>query len=188
MPDHPPIPDTPAALRRELEALHPDCFGWALACCGGDRTEAEDALHGSYVKVLDGRARFGGRSSFKTWLFGVIRRTAAERRRRRFWRRLLAIDDDGSKSVVDALIGSAPDPAARVDAGRRDAALRRALGRLSERQRQVLHLVFYQDLRIEDAAAVLELPVGTARTHYARGKARLRRLLEEMQPCMTTAI
>src|SRR4051794_41839968 len=67
----------------ELERLHAASFSWALSCCRRDREEAEEVLQASYLKVLEGRARFDERSSFKTFLFGVIRRTAAERRRRR---------------------------------------------------------------------------------------------------------
>src|SRR5205807_4738589 len=59
------IPDTteramsPEALEQELDQLHPAAFGWALACCSGDRAAAEDALQASYLKVLDGRASDG---------------------------------------------------------------------------------------------------------------------------------
>lgn len=56
-------------------------------------------------------------------------------------------------------------------------ALRAALARLSQRQQEVLHLVFYQNLTVREAADVLAMPVGTARTHYERGKERLRTLL-----------
>jgi RNA polymerase sigma-70 factor (ECF subfamily) len=52
------------------------------------------------------------------------------------------------------------------------------MARLPERQRQVLHLVFYQDLTIAQAADVMGVSLGTARTHYERGKKRLRELLE----------
>ncbi len=69
-------------IEAELGRCHADAFGWALACCRRDRAEAEEVLQSSYLKILDGRASFAGRSSFRTWLFGVIRRTAAERRRR----------------------------------------------------------------------------------------------------------
>jgi DNA-directed RNA polymerase specialized sigma24 family protein len=77
------------ATTRRLEEIHPATAGWALSCCRWDREEAEEVLQMTYLKVLDGRARFDDRSSFKTWLFGVVRRTAAERRRSR-WMRAVA--------------------------------------------------------------------------------------------------
>jgi RNA polymerase sigma-70 factor (ECF subfamily) len=58
-----------------------------------------------------------------------------------------------------------------------------ALDRLSSRQREVLHLVFYQDLTIAAAADVLGISVGSARVHYERGKAHLRQLLGNDERC-----
>ena len=69
-------------LQRELEGLHPSSFGWAMCCCAHRRPEAEEVLQNVYVRALNGQARFDGRSSLRTWLFGVIRRTAREQRRR----------------------------------------------------------------------------------------------------------
>src|SRR6202521_2014344 len=76
-------------LRRQLERAHADCFGWAMACCGRDRDDAEEVLQTVYLTVLDGRAHYDGRSTFRTWLFGVIRRTAASERRKGWLRGLL---------------------------------------------------------------------------------------------------
>jgi RNA polymerase sigma factor (sigma-70 family) len=159
-----------AQVEDELERHHADCFAWAMACCGRDRSEAEDVLQTSYLKVLDGRAVFASRSSFKTWLFGVIRRTAAEHRRWRALRRFR------SASLVERVDPSA-DPATAVDHSESTARLVGALGTLTARQRDLLHLVFYQDLTIGEAAVVLGISIGTARTHYERGKQRLRELL-----------
>src|ERR1044071_8698348 len=78
-------------LEVQLEREHAGAFAWALRCCPGDRDAAEDALHAAYVRILEGRARFEGRSSFRTWLFGVIRRTALEERRRS-WLRLARLE------------------------------------------------------------------------------------------------
>ena len=164
---------SPEALELELARLHPATFGWAIACCAGDRSAAEDALQASYLKILDGRARFDGRASFRTWLFAVVRNTAAELRRRAALRRLLPLS-----ALGDAPDGR-PDAAtvlARADASRR---LLAALATLSRRQREVLHLVFYQELTISEAAAVAGVSLGTARTHYERGKAALKKLLKE---------
>lgn len=163
-------------IEAKLALLHPDAFAWAIRCTSGDREGAGDALHAAYERILTGRARFEGRSSFRTWLFGVVRRTALEERRRS-WLRLTRL-----RRWFDGGGGGDADPPA--DAGRTlveretSARLEHALSRLSVRQRDVLHLVFYQELTVEEAAGVLGTKVGTARTHYERGKARLRALLQ----------
>jgi RNA polymerase sigma-70 factor (ECF subfamily) len=53
---------------------------------------------------------------------------------------------------------------------------------LPRRQRQILELVFAHDMTIADAAEVLEITVGSARTHYDRGKKRLARELDGRRP------
>src|SRR5713101_3621136 len=169
---------SPGDLTAELEQLHAAAFGWALSCCGWDRSTAEDVLQASYLKLLDGRARFDGRSSLRTFVFGVIARTAREVRRRAVLRRWLPL---ASLLLGPEAVDGRPDPAAALVGADETARLMHALERLSARQRQVLHLVFYEDLTIAEAAAVAGISVGTARTHYERGKTALRKLLEKEQ-------
>ncbi|MFN8580310.1 MAG: sigma-70 family RNA polymerase sigma factor [Gemmatimonadaceae bacterium] len=159
-------------LRDELAALHAPAFAWAVRCCRENHGDAEDVLQQAYLTVLEGRARFEGRSSFKTWLFGVIRQTARAQARRR-WLRLALLES--------WWLGRPAESTDDRDAHEEIDQLRRALPRLSRRQQEVLHLVFYQDLTIQEAADVLGMPVGTARTHYERGKQRLRQLLETQE-------
>jgi RNA polymerase sigma-70 factor (ECF subfamily) len=159
-------------LREQLERVHADCFGWAIACCERDRDTAEEVLQTVYLRVLDGRAHYDGRSTFRTWLFGVIRRTAASERRKAWLRGiLLAREGDGLRPEASA----APDD--EVERDSRSRSLRHALDHLAARQREVLQLVFYHDLAVDQAAGVMGVSVGSARTHYARGKARLATLL-----------
>ncbi len=157
-----------------LEQHHQASWGWALSCTFGAREDAEDLLQTAYLKVLDGRARYGGRSAFKTWLFSVIRKTAIDRRRRNA---LLKLRLEELARAVNPW-----SPAASSEEGDRRLEIRdrfRAhLATLSARQREVLHLVFYCDLTLDDAAEVMAVSVGAARSHYARGKKKMKQLLE----------
>ena len=159
------------AIEQAIREIHPDCFGWALTCCQHDREEAEDVLQASYLKALEGRAVFHGSSSVKTWMFGIVRRTAWERRRSWLVRALI-------RRRPGEEIPPAPTPESIASDREAHARLRGLLAQLSPRQRDLLHLVYYQEMTIEDASEVLGITVGTARTHYARGKQRLRALLQ----------
>jgi len=156
-------------LERELGQLHSESWGWALACCGRDRDLAEEVLQSAYLRIISRRATFNGDSSLRTWVFGVIRWTArTELRRRLFWIRRHT-DSEGANEVVDMSRG--PDVIAERSEERE--ALIHALESLSRRQREVLQLVFYHDMTIEEAARVMKVSLGSARTHYDRGKKSL---------------
>ncbi|HMC54496.1 MAG TPA: RNA polymerase sigma factor [Gemmatimonadaceae bacterium] len=163
-------------MRTQLAEHHASAFAWALNCCGrrDGWHDAEDVLHDVYAAVLDNRLRFDGRSAFRTWLFGVIAQMARSRARRERFRALLRMTR-GFR--IDA---PAAEPAADAQAiaNDRHERTRRALDALPRRQREVLLLVFYHDLTIEEAARVMEVSLGTARVHYQRGKDRLATLLE----------
>ncbi len=169
----PPTAEPVANLEQELEALHQAGYGWALACCRWERDEAEEVLQTTYAKIIAGRARFGGRSSTKTWFFGVIRRTAAERRRRR------AVREWALGRWLAARPAAAPQatPEGLLSQEREIGRLRSALAELPRRQREVICLVFYSDSTVEEAAHVLGISLGSARTHYHRAKLALRSIL-----------
>jgi RNA polymerase sigma-70 factor, ECF subfamily len=163
-----------AQLRQALEQHHREAWGWALACCARHPADAETVLQTAYLKILEGRARYGGASSFRTWLFAVVRNTANDHRRREWLNRLR----------LTRHTESAPPVAARrfeddVYRSQVQAFFRRALDRLPRRQQEVLQLVFYHDLSVAEAAEVMNITIGSARTHYERGKRQLRRLMAE---------
>jgi RNA polymerase sigma-70 factor (ECF subfamily) len=162
-------------LRSELERYQRESYGWALVCCSRDASEAENVLQAAYLKILEGKARFDGRAAFKTWLFSVIRKTAADARRRKFFRRLKLVGYAESAAHAERE-ESGEETVYRSELS---ALFRRALAALPRRQAEVLQLVFYHELSLSEAAEVMCVSVGSARTHYERGKRRLRRLLTE---------
>jgi RNA polymerase sigma-70 factor (ECF subfamily) len=165
---------TPEELESQLARLHEASFGWSLSCTDWNEADAEDVLQTTYLKVVSGRARFGGRSTFKTWLFGVIRQTAREHRRRARSHRERAVRLEREVAVEEGMVVRPDERLAEREAGE---ALLSALAQLPPKQREVLHLVFYQDLTVREAADVMGVSLGSARVHYDRGKKKLRTLL-----------
>src|SRR5262245_38370685 len=133
------MPETIAVndLQAELEKHHRESYGWARSCCAHSAVEAETALQSAYLKILEGKARFDGRAAFKTWLFAVIRRTAAEERRRQWLSRLWL---DRQAAQIPATAAERPDEA--LYRAELEQLLRQALAALPRRQREVLQLVF----------------------------------------------
>jgi RNA polymerase sigma factor (sigma-70 family) len=166
-----------AELKVELQKLHSASFGWALSCCGRDRGEAEEVLQTVYLKILEGKARFRGEASLKTWLFAVIRNTAIGEHRKNLLRRLVLSngpDTTGQTTFAEA-------PAAAFERSEAQARFQTALKSLPARQREALHLVFYEDLTLREAAEVMGVSIGSARQHYERGKKRLRESLGQTE-------
>src|SRR5438105_8358634 len=102
-------------LERELERLHPEAWGWALACVGRHREDTEDVLQTAYTRILSGRARFEGRSSVKAWVLGVIRMTALEARRRM----VRDTGRDADAEALDDVADPSPDPAIAAEESER---------------------------------------------------------------------
>ena len=162
-------------LRARLERHHLESFGWARSCCRQDPDEAENVLQAVYLKIFERKAVFDGRASFRTWLFAVIRMTTAEMRRRNLLQRLSLLRYHETEARP-APPGS-PEQAACLSELRTK--FRSLLAALPRRQSEVLQLVFYHDLSLAEAALVLGISVGSARTHYERGKRRLRAKMKE---------
>lgn len=162
-------------LRMQLEQHHSASYGWAMSCCSQVPEMAEDVLQAAYLKILQGRARFHGRAAFKTWLFAVIRLTAADEIRRHWLRQWRLIGREQAKDV------QLPERGERLDESARLNAFQQALARLPGRQKEVMHLVLYQELSLQEASEVMGVSLGSARTHYDRGKRNLRARLEKSE-------
>jgi RNA polymerase sigma-70 factor, ECF subfamily len=155
-------------LKTELAKLHRASFGWALSCCRRNPLEAEDVLQSVYLKILEGKAVYRGDCKLQTWLFAVIRKTAISERRKTLVRALTTIP--ATKTETQSC-------EADLELSELQQRFRQALESLPARQREALHLVFYQDLSIREAAEVMGVTIGSARQHYERGKSRLREAL-----------
>ena len=160
-------------LKAELERLHHASYGWALSCCRHNAGDAEEVLQIVYLKIIQGKAVYRAQCKLQTWLFAVIRNTAISH-----WRKHLLRSLTVTAVTTHPQSTTASQPELELERSQMQQRFQRALARLPARQRETLHLVFYQDLSLSEAAEVMSISVGSARRHYERGKKRLRELLD----------
>jgi RNA polymerase sigma-70 factor (ECF subfamily) len=145
-----------------LQTHHADAFLWASHCCHYDQEEGKEVLQHTYVKILEKKAIYKEKATFKTWLFSVIRFTAIDHLKKR----------KSYESLEHIKIGieDTPYEVYTID-------YKELLKQLPERQHQVLLLAFYHEMTLAEIATITGLHIGTIRTHYERGKQTMRTLL-----------
>jgi RNA polymerase sigma-70 factor (ECF subfamily) len=153
-------------LEQFLKVHHRDAFLWARHCCNYDENHAKEVLQITYLKILEKKAVYKNKSTFKTWLFSVIRFTGID-----YLKRVSNFDD------LDVLKMTTEEEPIEVDA----TDYRKVLAQLPDRQQQVLLLVFYHGMTLTEVATTLELHIGTVRTHYERGKTALRARISKIE-------
>ncbi|MFF9814977.1 sigma-70 family RNA polymerase sigma factor [Streptomyces sp. NPDC014006] len=170
-PGHRDAGDAWTLLHRQWSGLVQGMARQAL----GDPREAEDVTQQVFTAAWRGRDGYAPeRGSFPAWLVGITRRKVADALAARTRRAELIMAAAGRAQAPEDRAGGDPETALdRVVVGR-------ALERLSEPQRRVLRLAFYQDLTQTQIARATGWPLGTVKSHTRRGLDRLRRsLLEE---------
>ncbi len=146
-------------------------FGYLLTLTR-DRQLAEEILQDALVAVWRGAGSYAGRSSAKTWVFGVARRQAHNALRRR---KLPLADEDPS----DRLPAPDPEPEEALLAGAESRELADRIGELSPLHREALVLVFFQGLSYEETAEVAGVPVGTVKSRLSNAKRTLRNAMQK---------
>lgn len=139
---------------------------------GGDAALADDLAQETFVLAWRHIGSFRGDAKVSTWLYRIAYH--AWLAQRRGVREHEPIDDDAALPD-EATPGVEADALQRID-------VNRALAALPEAERVALIHCFQLDLSHAEAAEVLGWPLGTLKSHVARGKARLRATLAAWQP------
>ena len=130
---------------------------------------AEDLQVEVFAQVWKGADRFQGRSKVKTWILGIARNLAMNALRKRRYH----LDIDDCHGLADETL---PDP----DAADRKRCLGRAMTELSDKHREVLDLVFYQQMNYNEIGELLSVSVNTVKTRVFYAKDALKKALERM--------
>ncbi|MBN1675523.1 MAG: RNA polymerase sigma factor [Kiritimatiellae bacterium] len=126
---------------------------------------AEDVTQEVFIRIFQKRARWTPRARFRTWLYRVALNTARELRRKQK-------REAGHRERMGAELVVAPQDAEANESRLKE--MERVLEVLSERQRAVLLLRFFEGLSVQDTARVLGCRAGTVKSHLHRALATLR--------------
>jgi RNA polymerase sigma-70 factor (ECF subfamily) len=143
--------------------------------------DAVDAAQEVFVIAYRRWNEFEGRSSTRTWLFGIAYRVAAGRRRRASAKREVLGDD--------ALAEVEPAADAVRELENRDLmrVLEQALDALPPEQRIVFTLFEMEGMTGDEIAEALELPVGTVRSRLRLAREGFQGVLARLRPSKTAA-
>ncbi len=118
----------------------------------------EDAVQDVFLVVHRRLADFRGRSSIKTWLYGIVVRVAKDHRRNQARQAHRAERLAQGLSVIGE---GAPTPAGEAERREANQVLHAILESLDEEQREVLIMVELEDFSIRETATALDLRVRT---------------------------
>lgn len=129
---------------------------------GGDHARADDLAQQVFMKAHRTIAGYAGTGSFAGWLYRIAYREFLNDERKRVRRRDL-----------DEANAAAPDPAPTMGPDLRlDVAA--ALMRLKPEERAAITLCLSEGMSHPEAAKILDMPVGTVKSHIARGREKLK--------------
>ena len=138
----------------------------------GQEAEAQDLLQEVFLSVWKKADTFDARrGSAFSWMVTQLRNRAIDRIRSRRRRGELMETFGPDLEPAGSAVRSAAD---QCEAGDRSRQVRAALGKLSDEQRHVLRLAFFEGMTQAEIAEKLDEPLGTIKARAHRALARLR--------------
>ncbi|KUO95141.1 RNA polymerase sigma factor SigW [Ferroacidibacillus organovorans] len=160
-----------AAFEKIVNAYENRLFTMAFRMLG-NRTEAEDAVQETFLRVYTNLPRYDETYQFSTWIYRIATNVCIDSLRKRRPHQSLDVDDgeDGFKEGYERLAGDEKDPLDSVLQTERCADVQRALNALPVTYRTVLILKYIQELSLQEIGDILHVPVTTVKTRIHRGR------------------
>lgn len=156
------LEDLKWAIARQIPHLRR--FAYALT---KDRDAADEVVQDCLEKALRKRNLWQRKGSLRSWLFSMLHRTHIDRHRRERRSEVFVAPD-----AIDHFASHPANQDDRVECRN----IGEALDRLPEEQRAVVLLVALEGVAYDEAAEILDVPIGTVRSRLARARGALRDL------------
>jgi len=143
------------------------------------REDAEDILQDIFIKVYRSLNAFDQKLSFSSWIYRIAHNEIINQHKRRVRSRTISLDSEstGGETIQDELSSNKSiqdDYIAKENSER----VRKALGKLSIKYREVLVLRYFEDKDYQEISDILRKPPGTVAVLLNRAKAKFKKLAE----------
>ena len=168
----------PAALSALVQSQQTYVYSIAMSLMHNP-ADAADMTQEAFVRLLRSLGTYRAETKFTTWLYRLVTNICLDGLRRR-GRPVESLDDTGgpgddAPSAGERLADNDrwTQPEQEVTLRESASEVRRALAELPPQQRLALTLHYFEDMRYEDIAETMHLPLNTVKSHIRRGKERL---------------
>ena len=170
-----------AAYERLYRQVSRHVYAFVLQRCG-DSALAEEIVVDTLVDVWKQPTRFRGESKFSTWLLSVARFKMIDRLRAN------APEHDDIDTVTDTLADENSDSAfVQLHEQEQRHGIARCMERLSDEHREALHLVYFEDMSVNDVATLQGVPPNTVKTRLFNARLKIRNCLAALLAMESTA-
>jgi len=177
--------DESKAIARGLQRRDPDLLDQLieqyqyrlfryLVCITRDKARAEDFFQETWIRVLERGHQYDGKSKFEAWLFAIARHLVIDWQRSRKVQSLDTLTDPEQEHPLQLANENEPSPLQQILSGEKEENVQASLERIPPVYREVLVLRFQEDLKIEEMAGMLSIPVSTVKSRLYRGLEALR--------------
>ncbi len=165
-----------AALGELAHRYEPHLLGLAAGFLGSQHDLAKDVVQETWIRVIRFGGQFNGNSSFKTWLYRIVINRCHD-----MSKSLRNISCLEGSSIEDQSANEIDSPAETALRAEENHLLHAALEKLGLDKKMVLLLCYHQGLNHEEAAEILNVPIGTLKSRLHAALTELRsRLRPEM--------
>lgn len=143
----------------------------------GNAEDARDVVQETFLRAYQHRDCFKAKSAFFTWLYRIAINTAIGMKRKQRRERGLQANCDGKSRLDPPDVSDTCRPGHDLEMAEEEREVHEALGKLSFTHRAVLVMKDMEELKYEEIAGILGVPVGTIRSRLHRARLRLRQIL-----------
>lgn len=152
-------------------------FALLVRMTGGDAHRADDLFQETFLRAVRSAATFDASKRFRPWLTAIAVNLVRDDARKRKLRGEVALEAEDGEQLQGVAVDPEISPAERAERNDEASQVQASLKNLTEKEREVVLLHFYDGMTLVQVADALEIPVGTVKSRLHGALTRLKGLL-----------